>query len=239
MTVGALGQRQLDDGRRLLAAAAPPTTAASSPTSWRPARHRLRLRRRSHISNNCGTKTLSGTSMSCPTTAGAAPCCCASTSRTASTPPGRQRRPTRLRPRAALVKAALLNGTLPLAGAGLDTIFGNNNYGWGRVFLENNLFFTGDGRECGCGTSPTPTASRPAAATSTRSPVAAGQEFRATLVWIGPRAQPRRRLHPGQQPEPDRRRRHQHLPRQRHDRRAGLDDRRRGRRRSTTSSRFA
>jgi len=48
-----------------------------------------------------------------------------------------------LLPSAALVKAALIAGTDDMGTADIP----NNNEGWGRVLMDNSLFFTGDTRE--------------------------------------------------------------------------------------------
>ena len=82
-------------------------------------------------------------------------------------------------PTGALMKAALLNGTLA------DPSFAvpSNDYGWGRVWLDNNLFFAGDARylrfwdrinAAGLATGETHDYSID---------VASGEELRVTLVW--------------------------------------------------------
>lgn len=143
----------------------------------------------SHVTNNCSTKSLSGTSMSCPTTAGAA-ALLREYFEDGYYPTGSASGADSLRPRAALVKAALLNGTLPIAGTGINTIFGNNTYGWGRVFLDNNLFFTGDGRELRVWNVPNTDGLQTGSSHTYSINVAAGQEFRATLVWMDPEPSP-------------------------------------------------
>ncbi|HSM51452.1 MAG TPA: S8 family serine peptidase [Thermoanaerobaculia bacterium] len=78
--------------------------------------------------------TLSGTSMACPTVAGGA-----ALQRQYFTDgfyPSGSRTAADLRtPSGALMKAVLLNGTLNIAN------MPNNNYGWGRIWLHNNLYF--------------------------------------------------------------------------------------------------
>jgi hypothetical protein len=135
-----------------------------------------------HGSLNCSTKSLSGTSMACPTAAGAAALLREYFS-TGFYPSGRKTTADALEVPAALVKAVLLNGTLPLPSAGA---FGNGDYGWGRVFLDNNLYFDGDARKLRvwslAGTEGLLTGeSRTFTVT-----VPAGQEFRATLAWVDP-----------------------------------------------------
>ncbi|HEV8241371.1 MAG TPA: S8 family serine peptidase [Thermoanaerobaculia bacterium] len=143
----------------------------------------------SHVTNNCSTKSLSGTSMSCPTTAGAA-ALLRQYFEDGYYPTGTANAADSLRPRAALVKAALLNGTFPIAGTGVNTIFGNNTYGWGRVFLDNDLFFTGDARELRVWNVPNTDGLQTGGSHVYQVAVAAGQELRATLVWMDPEPSP-------------------------------------------------
>ncbi|HET9766721.1 MAG TPA: S8 family serine peptidase [Thermoanaerobaculia bacterium] len=143
----------------------------------------------SHVTNNCSTQSLSGTSMSCPTTAGAA-ALLRQYFEDGYYPTGAATPANSLRPRAALVKAALLNGTLPIAGTGVETIFGNNQYGWGRVFLDNDLFFTGDTRELRAWNVLNTDGLQTGGSHVYQVAVAAGQELRATLVWMDPEPSP-------------------------------------------------
>ncbi len=182
VTVGALGSGNsltvasfssrgpTDDGRRKPDIMAPGTVVSAAGDS-------------SHTSNNCGFKTLSGTSMACPATAGAATLL-RQYFEDGYYPSGTASAADALSPRAALVKALLLNGTRGLPDA---TPF-NNNYGWGRVFLDNNLFFTGDGREIRVWNVPNSDGLQTGGSASFQVTVAAGQEFRATLVWTDPEA---------------------------------------------------
>ena len=120
----------------------------------------------------------SGTSMSAPTVAGAT-----AMLRQYFTdgfyPSGSRTAQDADPPTGALMKAALLNGTLA------DPSFGvpSNDYGWGRVWLDNNLFFSGDARyirfwdrinEAGLATGETHDYSIE---------VASGEELRVTLAW--------------------------------------------------------
>jgi len=137
----------------------------------------------SHTDSNCSTKGLTGTSMSCPTAAGAA-ALLRQYFADGFYPTGVATASNRFDAPAPLVKAALVNGALPIG------TFGDTTNGWGRVFLDNNLFFAGDSRSLRVwsllntqglttGQSQTYTVS-----------VAAGQEFRATLVWFDPEGTP-------------------------------------------------
>ncbi len=133
----------------------------------------------SHTSNNCGVQNLSGTSMATPTAAGAT-----ALLRQYFTdgfyPTGAAQAGDRLNPPAPLVKAALLNGTLPL---GVDPGFGNNSYGWGRVFLDNNLHFAGDARKLRVWNLANAQGVKTGDVHRYTVTVGAGQEFRVTLVW--------------------------------------------------------
>jgi len=135
--------------------------------------------------NNGGTSTqsLSGTSMSAPTTAGAA-----ALMRQYFTdgyyPTGTKTPADVRKPLGSELKATLMNGTsfIPLT-PGFVT-------GWGRVWLDNNLFFSGEAgsrdlrnfsvtKESGVATGETHTYTVQ---------VGSGQEFRATLAWFDPPA---------------------------------------------------
>ena len=133
----------------------------------------------SHTSDNCGTQALSGTSMSCPTTAGGA-VLLRQYFEDGYYPTGTADPADALSARAPLVKAALLNGTLPLPAGGP---FGGFNFGWGRIFLDNNAFFTGDGRELRVWNVANTDGLQTAGSVVHQVTVAAGQEFRAALVW--------------------------------------------------------
>jgi hypothetical protein len=133
----------------------------------------------SHTSDNCGNKLLSGTSMSCPTTAGGA-VLLRQYFEDGYYPSGSPNPADALSARAPLVKAVLLNGTLPLPAGGP---FGGFDYGWGRIFLDNNAFFTGDGREMRVWNVANTDGLLTGGTVTHQVTVAAGQEFRAALVW--------------------------------------------------------
>ncbi|HXT51473.1 MAG TPA: S8 family serine peptidase [Thermoanaerobaculia bacterium] len=176
--VGSSSRGPTDDGRKKPDIMAPGSATISA------------LGDASHVTNNCSTQSLSGTSMSCPTTAGAA-VLLRQYFEDGYYPTGTATAADSLRPRAALVKAALLNGTLPLASAGApNNIFGNNNFGWGRVFLDNDLFFTGDARELRVWNVLNTDGLQTGGSHVYNVAVAAGQELRATLVWMDPEPSP-------------------------------------------------
>lgn len=131
------------------------------------------------------TQSISGTSMSTPTVAGGA-----ALMRQFFTegwyPRGTKTAADAYTPTGAVMKAALLNGTNPIS-----TNFGTNTFGWGRIWLDGNLFFastlTGgnDSRRLrlfertqlsGIKTGETHSYAI--------QNVAAGQQFRATLAWF-------------------------------------------------------
>lgn len=93
--------------------------------------------------NNCGTKTSSGTSMAAPGAAGSA-----ALIRQYFTdgwyPTGSENSANGFTPSAALLKATLVNSSINMTGT---TAIPANCQGWGRVLLENALFFTGQTRK--------------------------------------------------------------------------------------------
>jgi hypothetical protein len=132
-----------------------------------------------HTSANCGKKPLSGTSMSCPTAAGAS-ALLRQYFADGFYPTGSRSTADEMEPSAALVKAVLLNGTLPL-GSGPG--FGNTGYGWGRVYLDNNLYFDGDARKLRVWSLANPDGLRTGESHTYMITVGAGEELRVTLAW--------------------------------------------------------
>ncbi|HVT03125.1 MAG TPA: S8 family serine peptidase, partial [Thermoanaerobaculia bacterium] len=132
--------------------------------------------------NNCGIKSLSGTSMSCPTVAGGA-VLLRQYFADGFYPTGSKNAADAMNVSSALVKAVLLNGTLALPASG---IFGGLTFGWGRIFLDNNLFFPGDARKLRIWGVPNIQGLKTGDSNSYSVSVHAGQEFRATLVWNDP-----------------------------------------------------
>ncbi|HSX60481.1 MAG TPA: S8 family serine peptidase, partial [Tahibacter sp.] len=130
------------------------------------------------------TKSLSGTSMSAPTISGGA-ALMRQFFADGWYPRGAKTAADAYNPTGAVMKAVLLNGTNTLT-----TNFGGNNFGWGRMWLDGNLFFAstltgGDDTRrlrvfertqlSGIKTAETHT--------YTINNVAAGQPLRATLAW--------------------------------------------------------
>ncbi len=97
--------------------------------------------------------------------------------------PGGSRNPDdQLTPTGALMKATLLNGTLPTGS------FPDIKRGWGRIWLDNNLYFAGDDRDLRIWDMPHQAGLATGEQQSVRVQVNAGQPFRATLVWFDPPA---------------------------------------------------
>lgn len=92
---------------------------------------------------NCQTTSIQGTSFSSPSIAG-----CAALVRQYFTegwhPTGTKNEPDAFIPSAALIKATLLNGAVDMSG--YSTAPPNRGEGWGRVHLDNSLYFAGDAR---------------------------------------------------------------------------------------------
>lgn len=121
-------------------------------------------------------RTTSGTSMSTPITAGGT-----ALIRQYFTdgfyPSGSAVAADAVKPSGTLMKAMLLNGTNTDAG------FFSNSTGWGRVWLENTLYFNGDSRRFRFWEVTNDNGLSTGENFSVDVEVQAGEEFRATLVW--------------------------------------------------------
>jgi hypothetical protein len=131
--------------------------------------------------NNCSTITMSGTSMASPGAAGMA-ALVRQYYADGNYPTGAPVAANKFTPSAALIKATMLNSTKVMTGTGTGPV-PNNCQGWGRVLLDDTLFFAGQARalfvadDAGF-------AQGAAGQTKTFTvQVAAGQALRATLAW--------------------------------------------------------
>lgn len=131
-------------------------------------------------SNNCNTGTLSGTSMAAPAVAGTA-ALVRQYFMDGFYPTGAAVAGNAFTPSAALTKAALINSAHDMNNV---TDIPSNCQGWGRVLLDNALFFTGDSRDLSVTDNSTGFPQGSSGATQTYNfTVATGEPFKVTLVW--------------------------------------------------------
>ncbi|PIE90163.1 MAG: hypothetical protein CR997_07150 [Acidobacteria bacterium] len=89
---------------------------------------------------NCNTRSSSGTSMACPTAAGMA-ALAMQYYQDGFYPSGVATPADALVPSAALLKATVIMSGRPMSG---ESSFPNNNQGWGRITMDDALYFDGD-----------------------------------------------------------------------------------------------
>ncbi len=91
-------------------------------------------------STTCGTTTMTGTSMACPAASGAG-LLVRQYFTDGFYPTGAKVPANAFTPSAALMRAVLMNGTVDMTGI---SGYPSNSEGWGRLLLDNALYFTGD-----------------------------------------------------------------------------------------------
>ncbi|HET9300927.1 MAG TPA: S8 family serine peptidase, partial [Candidatus Polarisedimenticolaceae bacterium] len=180
-TIAAFSSRgPTDDGRRKPDITAPGTSTVSASGDS------------SHATDNCGTKTLSGTSMAAPTVAGGAVLM-----RQYFTdgfyPSGVKTAADALNPSSALLKAALVNGAIDLSltsqATMLNSLSPDGNQGWGRIHLDNVAFFatpTRDSRRTRVWDKWNAFGVATGQVDAYPLQVAAGQPLKVALVWTDP-----------------------------------------------------
>ena len=136
--------------------------------------------------SNCFPSSKQGTSMSAPTVAGGA-ALLRQYFAEGFYPGGTKNLADSVSASATLVKSVLLNGTLAtMTGSNFGSADFGANFGWGRIFLDNNLYFPGDSRRLRVWDLPNSHGLQTGEERTFRVSVASGQELRATLVWTDP-----------------------------------------------------
>jgi len=130
--------------------------------------------------NACGTATMSGTSMATPTAAGLAALVREYLQR-GFYPTGQKVAGNAIaNPSGALIKAILISGAAGMTGTGAATNPGQSQ-GWGRVHLDNSLYFDGDASRLYLHDAPTGLAT--AGQDEHTLVVSAGQPLNVVLTW--------------------------------------------------------
>lgn len=133
--------------------------------------------------NNCGSRTMSGTSMATPGAAGLA-ALARQYFADGFHPTGQASAANAFQPSAALVKAVLVNSAQPMTGSGTGGTIPASCQGWGRVHLDKALAFPGDARQLWVKDNALPFPTGSSNDTRVYSfTVAAGEALKATLVW--------------------------------------------------------
>ncbi len=87
-----------------------------------------------------------------------------------------------MRPSGSLMKSVLLNGTV------LNNTIPSNSQGWGRIWLDNNLYFAGDQKQLRVWDLPNANGLATNEAMTFKVQVGEGQDLRVTLSWFDPPA---------------------------------------------------
>jgi len=140
-------------------------------------------------SGTCLTKSLSGTSMACPTAAGMA-ALMRQYFMEGWYPTGAKVAANAFTPSAALMKSSLINGAMNMVGASTGGDSPNNDQGWGRVHLDNVLYFSGDARKTRLWDVPTSNGLSTGDLDVYTVKVNTGTTLKVTLVWTDPPAVP-------------------------------------------------
>lgn len=134
----------------------------------------------------CSTSTLTGTSMACPAVSGAATLV-REYFVDGYYPSGAANVSDGFNPSAALVKAAVLNSAVDMTGI---TGYPSNQEGWGRVLLDNALYFPADARKLFARDIRNSSGLTTGATFEQGINVVAGVPLEITLVWTDPPAAP-------------------------------------------------
>ncbi|EKD28696.1 MAG: hypothetical protein ACD_79C00243G0002, partial [uncultured bacterium] len=95
---------------------------------------------------NSSVRSMSGTSMSCPTHAGSA-ALVRQYYMDGFYPDGVKNSGNSIAPSAALIKATMVNSAVNMTGEYTDATMPSTGQGWGRILLDNALYFQGDAKK--------------------------------------------------------------------------------------------
>jgi len=116
------------------------------PTVVAPGEYLISAQSDANISSyNCGTATMQGTSMACPAAAATA-ALARQYFLEGFYPTGARNAADAFAPSASLLKAVLINGAADMTGNDTGSAIPANGQGWGRIKLDDTLYFPGDSR---------------------------------------------------------------------------------------------